>query len=48
MSVDMRYILIDWMYEVSMDFCLKNETFHKSVLILDSYMEKESAPVKIE
>lgn len=34
----MRTTLIDWMMEVCLDYCLKRETFHLSIIYLDKYL----------
>lgn len=36
----MRTTLIDWMNEVCLDYCLKRETFHLSIIYLDIYLSK--------
>lgn len=34
----MRVILIDWMSQVSADYFMKRQTFHRSVMMLDNYL----------
>ena len=37
LTADMRLMLIDWLCQVSSDYCLKRETFHRAVLMVDRY-----------
>ena len=34
----MRYILLDWINQVSSDYCLKRATFHKAIHMIDAYL----------
>eukprot|EP00362_Geleiidae_sp_MMETSP1317_P000155 CAMPEP_0201284242 /NCGR_PEP_ID=MMETSP1317-20130820/66978_1 /ASSEMBLY_ACC=CAM_ASM_000770 /TAXON_ID=187299 /ORGANISM="Undescribed Undescribed, Strain Undescribed" /LENGTH=44 /DNA_ID= /DNA_START= /DNA_END= /DNA_ORIENTATION= len=34
----MRYILLDWMMEVCMDFTMKRSTYHYAINYVDRYL----------
>lgn len=36
----MRAILVDWLMEVSTEFCLKRESFHIAIRLLDIFLSK--------
>lgn len=38
LTQDMRYILLDWINQVSSDYCLKRPTFHKAIHMIDAYL----------
>lgn len=38
LTAEMRYILLDWLNQVSSDYCLKRATFHKSIQMVDNYL----------
>ena len=38
LSIDMRVTLVDWMSQVSADYFMKRQTFHRSVMMLDNYL----------
>lgn len=39
MTPEMRLILLDWLCEVCSDYSLKRQTFHRSVCMVDSFLE---------
>jgi cyclin A len=47
MTVEMRFILVDWLNQVSSDYSLKRQTFHKAVMMIDRYLEKCKEKVKV-
>lgn len=38
LTPQMRLILLDWMCQVSSDYCLKRKTFHLAIKYVDSYL----------
>jgi hypothetical protein len=39
LTPDMRLTLLDWLCQVSNDYCLKRETFHRAIIMVDRYMQ---------
>ena len=39
LTPEMRLMLLDWICQVSSDYCLKRQTFHLSVQYIDHYID---------
>ena len=39
LTPDMRVMLLDWICQVSSDYCLKRQTFHLAIQYIDHYLE---------
>lgn len=40
MTPEMRLMLLDWLCQVCQDYCLKRETFHRSIIMVDRFLHR--------
>ena len=38
LNFEMRLMLLDWLCQVCQDYCLKRETFHRSIIMVDRFL----------